>query len=234
MTHITRTAVSAAALAVAVASPALAESPFWGVQVEQLEYRAGEGSDLLAWDLDALAGTDELKFVWRSEGEFALDEDAFEAMENQLRLQVPVSDFFDAVVGVRADTPEGPDRIYGVVGLHGLAPQWFEVDADLFVSDRPVARFEVEYEGLITNRIVLTPSIEVDLPLRDDRAIGLGAWGPKVEVGARLGYDLVDRAISPYVGVHYERVFGATRRLARAAGEDDDAVYFVVGTRLMF
>lgn len=224
----------ALAPAILLTSPVAAEQLIWGIQAEQLEYRIGDESDVLAWDFDAIAGTDELKFVWRSEAEFSFEEEAFETLENQARLQVPISDFFDAVGGIRVDTPDGPDRVYGVLGLHGLAEQWFEVDADLFIGEDPSARFEVEYEGLITNRITFVPSIEVDLPFTDDEDIGAGAWGPTLEIGGRLSYDLVDRAISPYIGVHYERLFGESADLARDDGEDDDAVFFVIGTRILF
>lgn len=216
------------------ATPVFAEPVFWGIQAEQAEYRLGQDSDVAAWDFDAFVGTDELRFVWRSEGEYAIEERAFETLENQARLQFPISDFYDGVVGVRVDTPEGPDRIYGVLGIHGLTQQWFEIDADLFLSDHPSFRFEVEYEGLITNRITLTPSLELDVPFTDDETVGVGAFGPKLEVGARLSYDLVDRAVSPYLGVHYERVFGASADLARDEGENAGSVYFVVGARLMF
>ncbi|NQV79814.1 MAG: copper resistance protein B [Alphaproteobacteria bacterium] len=214
---------------------AVAEPLIWGIQAEQLEIRRGESNEnVFAWDFDALVGSDELKLVWRSQAEVATGTGAFESLENQLRLQKPISTFFDAVLGVRVDTPRGPDRTYGVVGIKGLAPQWFEIDADLYVSDNPVFRFEAEYEALITNRIILTPSIEIDLPFADDRPIAVGAWGPTIEVGARLSYDLVDRLISPYVGVHYERAFGETSDLRRAAGEDDSTLSFVIGSRLIF
>ena len=213
---------------------ALAEPLVWGVQAEQLEYRFNDDTRIFAWDFDALVGSDELKFVWRSEAEYDLKEEAFETLENQARLQTPVSDFFDAVVGVRVDTPAGPDRVYGVLGLHGLTQQWFEIDADLFLSDHPSFRFEAEYEALITNRIVLVPSIEVDLPFTDDEAVGVGAFGPKLEVGARLSYDLIDRALAPYIGVHYERVCGETADLAREDGEDAGEFFFVAGARVMF
>ena len=225
----------AGALALAAISvPALAESVLWGIQIEQLEYRVGEDENVAAYDLDAFAGSDEIKFVWRSEGEFATEDSAWEALENQLRVQVPVSNFFDAVAGVRVDTPEGPNRVHAVIGLHGLAQQWFEVDLDLFISDYPSFRFEAEYEGLFTNRIIAVPSIELDVPFRDDPASEVGAWGPKIEVGLRLSYDLIDRAVSPYIGVHYERVFGETASIAHANGNDPGAVFFVAGTRLMF
>ncbi|WP_421881119.1 copper resistance protein B [Pacificispira sp.] len=224
--------IGASALHVSSAS---AETVFWGIQAEQLEYRLGEGPDnVLAWDFDALVGTDELKFVWRSEAEYETNAEIFESLENQARIQVPVTDFFDAVAGVRIDTPKGQDRVYGVLGLHGLAKQWFEFDADLFLAEHPAARFEVEYEGLITNQVTLTPSVELDVPLNDDTDREVGAFGPKLELGARLSYDVVDRLLSPYVGVHYERVFGETADIATSEGKDDDAIFGVVGVRVLF
>tara|TARA_R110000787_G_scaffold63679_11_gene144048 strand:- start:140215 stop:140922 length:708 start_codon:yes stop_codon:yes gene_type:complete len=224
-------------LATFLTSPSVnAEPLIWGVRIEQLENRfTGDAqSDVLAWDGDALIGTDELKFVIRNRGEFETRSDTLETMETQLRLQKPISTFFDAVAGVRFDTPDGRDRVHGVLGIHGLAPLWFEVDADLFVSDKPSARFEAEYEALITNYLILTPSIELDVPLRDDNRAGVAAWGPTMEIGARLSYDLVDRAVAPYIGVHYERVFGDTLDIREEEGEEGDGLFFVAGLRLMF
>ncbi len=226
---------SALTASVLISSSVHAEERIWGVKVEQMEVRAGDnGTDVLAWDGDAVIGTDELKFVLRNEGEFETDGDVLETMETQARIQVPVSDFFDVAAGIRFDTPEGPDRMHAVVGLKGLAPQWFEIDADLYLSRYPSFRFEAEYEALITNRLILTPSIEIDLPFKDDRELDIGAWGPKTEIGARLSYDILDRSIAPYVGVHYERYFGETEDIKVAEGKEGDALWFVTGLKLQF
>jgi copper resistance protein B len=218
-----------------LAAPAMAEPLIWGVQIEQFEQRFGEDFDATAWKLDAVIGTDELKLRYLSEGEY-VDGAGLERFENQLLLQIPISDFFDAKAGIRHDAPRGPDRAYATIGVQGLAKQWFEVDLDLFVSEKGAAsvRLDADYEALITNRIILTPSLEVDLPFADDTEIGIGAWGPTIEVGARLSYDLVDRTLSPYVGVHYERAFGATADMRRDEGEATDAIFVVVGARMMF
>ena len=214
---------------------ALAEPVLWAIQAEQFEYRLGEGgADAFAWDTDAYWGTDELKVRWLSEGEYDFEENAMEELENQLRVQTPISEFWDVVAGVRVDTPDGPDRAYGVIGVHGLAPQWIEVDADLYISEDPVFAVDAEYEGLITNRLILTPSVEAELPLTDNPELANGAFGPRLEVGARLSYDLIDRAISPYIGVHYERAFGETADRIRAAGEEVGGVHFVAGTKFLF
>jgi copper resistance protein B len=210
---------------------------FYGVQVEQLEYRLGDDEENLAvYDADAFVGTDELKLRWMGEGEYDLDADAFETLENRVVLQTPISDFFDLKGGVRLDTPEGADRWYGVVGVAGLAPQWFEIDADLFLSETgdASARLDVEYELLITNRVVLIPSAEVDVAFSDDEEIGVGAGLSTVEVGLRLSYDLFDRAVSPYVGVAYEAALGETADLRREEGDGTGAIFGVAGVRLLF
>lgn len=207
---------------------------YWGFRAERAEVRFDDGAKMLALDADAYVGTDELKLFLRNESEYDLDENAFETFENQLRLQTPITPFFDLAAGVRIDAPKGPNRVDGVIGLHGLAPQWFEVDLDLFISDDPVIRLEIDYEGLITNRLILTPSITVNLPLTDDARHDFGAFAPTVEIGARLSYDVIDRLFSPYIGVHYEAAFGETADLIQAGGGKRDELFLVAGAKVLF
>ena len=210
---------------------------YYGFQAEQFEYRLGdENEKRLVWDADAFWGTDELKLRWQGEGERDLDADINEGLENRLVLQTPISDFFDAKAGIRLDTPTGTDRWYGTVGIMGLAPQWIEVDADLFVSETGdgSARLDLEYEGLITNRVILTPSIELNAAFSEDREIEVGTGISSAEIGLRLSYDLIDRSVAPYIGVSYERKFGDTADFAKEDGEDFEATYIVTGLRLMF
>ena len=210
---------------------------FYGVQVEELEYRQGDQSEnLLVWNGDAFIGTDEIKLRWQGAGEYDTDGEVLESMENRLMLQKPVSDFFDLKAGVRLDSPEGTDRWFGVLGVVGLAPQWIEVDADLFVSETGdvSARLDAEYELLITNRLILTPSAEINIAFSENREIGVASGLNSIEAGVRLSYDVVDRAISPYIGVVYERKFGRTADFARDEGEDPSAWFAVIGTKLMF
>ncbi len=209
----------------------------WGGKLERLEYRFGdEGERVAAYEGDAFVGNDAIKFRWEGEGEYDLDEDVLEDFENQFVAQVPISTFFDAKAGVRFDNPDGPDRVFGVIGLHGLAPQWFEIDADAFLSQEGdiSGRIEAEYEGLITQNILLVPSFEAEFGLSRDRATGQGAGLRSIEIGARLSYDLLERNIQPYIGVHYEHLFGGTRGLARAEGGDTETLFAVAGVRLAF
>ena len=241
MKGLMKSLAGAAAVAAALsASPVSAQETnfvYYGFQLEEFEHRIGdESEELLVWNGDSFVGTDELKLRWLGEGEYDTDARKFENMENRLVLQAPVSDFFDVKAGVRADTPKGKSRLYGVLGLTGLLKQWIEVDADLFVSDKGDAsvRLDAEYELLLTNRITLTPSADLDVAFSDDRKMGVGSGFSAAEVGLRLSYDILDRALSPYIGVVWERKFGQTADFAREEGEDVEAWFFAVGVKVLF
>ena len=206
----------------------------WGVRTDKLEYRMGDEENSFAWGFEASTGNDELRLVWKSEGA-KIEGGDFEEMDNQIRLQKPITDFFDGFIGVAASTPDGaPERYYGAFGVTGLAPQWFEVEAALYVSEYPYLGAEVEYEALLTNRLILTPSLEVSLPLADDPAREIAAGGGSVALGLRLSYDLIGRSVSPYVGVNYERAFGGTADILRDHGHEVDELTGVVGINFMF
>ncbi len=229
-----------AVVAALAATPAAAQETnlvYYGIQLEELEHRWGdENEELFVWNGDAFVGTDELKLRWLSEGEYDTNERKFETLENRLVVQMPVSDFFDVKAGIRADTPKGKSRLYGVLGLTGLAKQWIEIDADLFVSDKgdASARLDAEYELLLTNRITLTPSADLNVAFSDDRKMGIGSGFSSAEVGLRLSYDILDRLVSPYIGVVWERKFGETADLAREEGEDVEAWFVGIGMKVLF
>ncbi|SMF22484.1 copper resistance protein B [Tistlia consotensis] len=231
-------AVLLACLTLSPAARAAEQAPLivHSATFERLEYRLGDGSDLVAWQGDGWVGSDEWKLRLHSEGEWAVEGGGFETLENQLLVQHPVSDFFDLKAGLRYDAPAGPNRLYGVVGLQGLGRQWIETDAELFVSQTgaPSARLDLDYELLVTNRIILRPSAEINVAFADDREIAVGSGLSTTELGARLSYDLVYRNIAPYLGVHWERAYGETADLRRGEGEATDSLYALLGVRLMY
>ena len=207
---------------------------FTSVQAEQLEYRASDGDDAFAWDVQAWAGTDFDKIAIKTEGEKIID-GAVETAEFQLIYKRLISDFFDLQAGVRYDFEPDPSRVYGVLGFAGLAPYFFEIDANLFVSDQGdiATRFEVEYELLLTQRLVLQPVAEINIAFSDDTEIGAGSGVGDLELGLRLRYEF-GREFAPYLGINWERKFGETADLARDEGEDVDVFSLVAGVRIQF
>lgn len=234
-----RSVFAALALSAFTMNAALADvlddKPFTLVEVEQLEYRSQDGSDFLVWDAQGRIGTDYHKLAVKSEGEFDLDRNRVEGAEFQVLYQRLISDFFDAQIGVRYDARPKPSRAYGVVGINGLAPQWFEVDASFFVSDQGdvSARLAAEYDMLLTQRLVLQPSAEMNIAFSDDQATGVGSGVDTVELGLRLRYE-VEREFAPYLGINWERKLGRSADFAADEGEDGNVFSFVAGIRMFF
>lgn len=205
------------------------------IKIDQLEHRWQEGQDIATWEGQFRIGNDDHKFALKSEGEFEPDADRFESVEVQGVYLRRISDFFDAQIGLRQDVEPRPSRTYGVIGINCLAPQWFEIDANFFISERgdTSARLEAEYDLLVTQKLVLEASGEVNVAFSDDRAVGIGAGVSDVEFGLRLRYEIV-REFAPYVGVNWERKLGTTADLARDDGEDTNVFSVVAGVRMFF
>ena len=236
--HLLAAALVVAPIGTATLHPAQAagmdDAIYWHVQADKLEYRTGDGPDIVVWDANAWIGNDDHRVAFKAKGENPIGK-RLEKAEVQLLYRRPISDFFDLNAGLRHDLRPDPDRTYAVLGIQGLAEQFIETDANLFVSETGdvSARLEAEVEWLLTQRLVLVPQAEADLSFSEDRKIHSGAGINTVELGLRLKYEM-RREFAPYIGVHYERKFGATANFARDEGEDTSAVKFVAGLSFWF
>lgn len=207
---------------------------YYKFQAEEFEYRLNDGEDSVNWDAQAWIGGDVNKLWLKTEGEYPFEEKLEEA-EVQALYSRQISDFFDLQVGARHDFAPDPERTFGVLGLQGLAPYFFELDAAAFVSDEGEvsARLEAEYELLITQKLILQPAAEINLSAEDVDERGIGSGITDIELGLRLRYEIV-RKFAPYIGINWERKLGETEDLARAEGDDVDNFAVVAGLRFWF
>ena len=230
MKHVA-TIAALGALGLARAVHAADDDLLYFAQAERLEY--SESRRAFVWDLQAAAGDDYRKLWIKAEGEFA----GGEAEENELQILYSRAStpFFDWQIGLRHDFRPEPSRTHLAIGLQGLAPQWFEIDAAVFVSeDGDVSgRFEAEYDVLLTQRLILQPRLEAELALSDVPEAGLGSGLASTDLDLRLRYE-VHRKFAPYIGVAWHKLFGGTADFARTAGEDDDDLSVVVGVSAWF
>lgn len=145
------------------------------------------------------------------------------------------SRWWDVVAGVRQDVRPGDPQTWAAVGIQGLAPYWFDLEATAYVggSGRTEFQFEAEYELLFTNRLMLQPLAEMTIAGKADPSRGIGAGLSSMETGLRLRYE-IRRELAPYVGVVWERKFFATADQARASGDRVSATRLVVGLRTWF
>ena len=202
------------------------------VLADQLEWQSADGG---GFNLDAKGwvGRDRNRLWFRAEGE-GEDGDFGEA-ETHLLYGRMFSRWWDVVGGIRQDFEPGPSRTWAAIGVQGLAPYWFEVEATGYVgaSGRTQARLEVEYELLLTNRLIVQPLAEIELFGKSDPERGIGAGLSSTEAGLRLRYEF-RREFAPYVGVIWNWKHGGTADFAKAAGEETSGARFVTGLRLWF
>jgi copper resistance protein B len=203
------------------------------VQGDRLEAQIRDGADAYLWDVQGYSGGPTSRFWFKSEGEGAFGE-AIEHAEIQGLWSRAIAPFWDMQLGVRQDVA-GPSTTHAAIGIQGLAPYLFEVDAAIFVSHRGdvTARIEAEIDQRITRRLILQPRAEFELSAQDIPQLGVGAGLDTVELGVRLRYEIV-REFAPYIGIEQSWRVGNGADFARAAGEGTQATSILVGLRFWF
>ena len=209
---------------------------FGAALVEKLEWGVGLGGarDVARWNGQAWYGTDYDKVWVKTQGELDRGRRADNA-EVQLLYSRLIGYYWNLQGGVRYDPSPRPDRTYGVIGVQGLAPGLFEVDAQSFVSEKGdlSARLELYYDLLITQRLVLQPNVEINVAAQRVPELGIGGGFNDIEAGLRLRYEFT-REVAPYVGVNYSRSIADTARYSRREGDRVEAVEFLTGLRVFF
>jgi copper resistance protein B len=95
------------------------------------------------------------------------------------------------------------------------------------------ARLNLEYELMFTQKLILSPELELNLFSKDDEARGLGAGLSDLELGLRLRYE-IRRELAPYIGVNWERAFGDTADYVREEGGSRGDLQLIAGVRVWF
>ncbi|HVR82337.1 MAG TPA: copper resistance protein B [Luteimonas sp.] len=203
------------------------------VLVNRLEAWNADPGTGLEWEGQAWIGTDLNRLWLRSEGERV--DGRTESADLEVLYGRSVARWWDVVAGVRHDFKPGAPQDFAAIGVQGLAPQKFELQATAYIgtSGQTAIRFEAERELLLTNRLILQPLLEVNLFGKDDQRRGIGSGLSTVEAGLRLRYEFT-RQFAPYIGIVRERAFGGTADFRRDHDEDIDDTRFVAGLRIWF
>ncbi len=230
-------AILAAAICLSVADDARADMEddplLLTVILDQLEMRDVGGDNTLSWDGQGWLGKDLHKIWFKTDGERTAG--STDEAELQFLYSKVIARYWDFQLGVRHDFKPSPSRSWAAIGFKGLAPYFFDIDAAAFIgeSGRTAFRFEAEYELLFTQRLILTPDIEINLYGQNDPDAGIGAGLSDLEAGLRLRYE-IRREFAPYIGVNWSRLFGNTADFARIAGEKSSETQLIIGLRAWF
>jgi copper resistance protein B len=203
------------------------------IMIDQLEWRSAEGENPFALEAQGWMGKDLDKLWMKADVEHV--DGAIEESELQALYSRAVAPYWDLQLGLRQDFEPDPDRAWGVLGVQGLAPYFFDVEAALFIgnSGDTAARVSAEYEWLFTQRLVLSPEIALNFYGQDDAQRQIGSGLSDLEAGLRLRYE-IRREFAPYVGINWVHSYGDTADFAHAHGEATSDLQFVVGIRAWF
>jgi len=203
------------------------------IVVNRLEHWDGQHGTGQAWEASGWVGGNINRLWLRSEGERSGGRT--ESSDLEVLYGRSVSPWWDVLVGVKQDFRPADSRTWAAFGIQGLAPYKFETSATAYVGEggQLAATLEVEYELLLTNRLILQPLVEATLAAKDEPGHGMGSGLNKVEAGLRLRYEF-SRRFAPYIGISHERLFGDTADYHQAAGENTRDTRWVAGVRVWF
>ncbi|BDY13730.1 copper resistance protein B [Hydrogenimonas cancrithermarum] len=194
--------------------------------MDRLEVQAVSDTPV-AWDMSAYIGKDLDKLYLYSEGSTTSDETE---SHNELLYSRAATPFWDLQGGVEYDKTGSESKMWGVVALQGLAPYFIDTRIRLKVGEDAVGvNFDFEYEALITQKLILTPRIEMEAYSDDVPEIGVGSGLSSLDAGLRLRYEFV-REFALYIGIEYANTFGDTKDLY---GKEEET-RFVAGVRFWF
>lgn len=201
-----------------------------GDRVEQFHGRHGSGQ---AVDAQGSIGGDLNRLWWKVDGE--REAGRLGATRAEALWDRPVATYWSLQAGVRHDLGDGPSRNWTAIGFQGLAPYWFDVEGTAYVGPggRTALRLKAEYDLRVAQRLVLQPDVEVQLYGKRDPDRKIGAGLSDLDVGLRLRYEIT-RQFAPYVGVTWNRQFGATAGYARSEGTPVQQTRVVAGVRIWF
>jgi len=209
------------------------DDPFLAkVMLEQIENDLKE-DDTSSWDAQAWIGYDLHKLWFKTEGEY-LDSDNSE-FELQALYSRAIAPYWDVQFGIRENHTSSKSRHWAVIGLQGLAPYYFDIDASFFIGDggRTSLRLSAEYEMLLTQQLILTPEFEVNFYGDNDVDMGVGSGLSDFGAGLRLRYEII-REFAPYIGVDWTKKYGNSADYAQEEGEDVSESRFVLGFSAWF
>ena len=171
-----------------------------------------QGNATLKSKLETRIGTDENKIFIK----LHLDKDEAQDAEfdGKVLYSRMISDFWDAQLGIRYgnenialtdDAKVTEEKLDGVLGLHGLAPYFFETDAYLYIGQDSFIGFSLETERdlLLSQKLIVKPYLELDLILNDAAKYAQKSGLDRAKVGLETRYE-INKKVMPFIDLAYQ------------------------------
>ncbi|MCW8039949.1 MULTISPECIES: copper resistance protein B [Acinetobacter] len=201
-----------------------------------------DGAGALKSEFETRIGTDENKVFIKVHAEKQESHDTH--YDAKILYSRMISDFWDAQIGARyrsekveldhhrKDTEENVDA---VIGLHGMAPYFFETDAYLYAGEDSYAGFSLETERdlLITQKLIVQPYLDLKVIFSDDSKYAKKAGLSNVTAGLETRYE-ISKKVMPYLDIAYEYSKGNDETLWQVQSDSEKGWLYGAGVRFKF
>ncbi len=201
-----------------------------------------DGEGALKSEIETRIGTDENKLFIKIHADKAESHDAhFDAKVLYSRM---ISDFWDAQIGARyrsekvelddhrKDTEEHVDA---VIGLHGMAPYFFETDAYFYAGEDHYSGLSLETERdlLLTQKLIFKPYLDLDVVFSDDSKYAKKSGLSSLITGIETRYE-ISKKVMPYLDIAYEYNKGNDETAWQVESDAEKGWRYGAGVRFKF
>ncbi|WP_168405805.1 copper resistance protein B [Acinetobacter indicus] len=186
-------------------------------------------------ELESRIGTDENKLFFKLHTQQAESQQA--EYEAQVLYSRMISDFWDIQAGVayQQEDQTSAQQWRGVVGLHGLAPYFFETEAYLSLAEDQQVQLSLDTERdfLLTQKLILAPYLQAKLVLSDESVQAQKTGLNQLQTGLQMRYE-ISKKVMPFVDVAYGYHKGLAQTAEQDATESEQGWQYGAGLRLKF
>ena len=196
-----------------------------------------DGRGSASTELKTWVGSDKNKIFIQAHVEKAESEKT--QTETKLLYSRNVADFWDVQTGVRyqyqPEQKHDKNQWDAVLGLHGLAPYFFEIEAYIYAgqNQRWQLSLETTRDVLFTQKLIAQPYLNADVIFNDESSYANKSGLSKLQIGLQTRYE-INKKLMPFVDVAYAYHKGAEQTPWQAASESEKGWLYATGLTLKF
>ena len=202
-------------------------------QLDKVERIISNEGNATAIEAQGWLGYDLHKVRWFAETERANSNT--ESAEFELMYSRAISSYFESQIGQRRELKTEPQTDWLALRVTGLSPYNIDTEVSFYTKDDGQSSLELalEYEILLSQKIVIKPEAEIIAFGKNDKVAMQGEGLSTIELGLRLHYFL-HRQLSVYTGINWTNTYGKTAHYAEQNSSDLEDTQWVSGLHFWF
>ncbi|CAB1216836.1 copper resistance protein B [Acinetobacter bouvetii] len=199
--------------------------------------RNNDGDGVLKSELETRIGTDENKIFIKVHADQAESQQA--EYDAKVLYSRNVADFWDVQAGLRYRNDQNrevdQDQVDAVIGVHGLAPYFFETNAYLYVGQdhQTSLSLETERDVLLTQKLIVKPYLDLNVVLSDDSSYAQKTGLSTAQLGLETRYE-INKKVMPFVDVAYGYTQGQEQTAWQSQTSSEHEWLYGAGIRFKF